>query len=230
MESSEQTFNLPIETVEGEIALIIQYQAGKSEALGVLAGAMRLIEAIDKLDADAPKIEQSLRELAPEYLASPVHLVGYTPPSIADVQAALQGIAQARASLPHHGVTIQTEYGDIAFPDTPAILATPAEAPPIKNTISNTGVEFLKVKSTDMLGQAQWTVIRNNRVVKVDLLHQSWLAAYQHRQHAVFPGDSLECRFEETISYDANHNELERKFAIIEVLRIITPPNQQSLL
>lgn len=41
---------LDIESVEGEIALVIQYQPGTSEALTVLAGAMRLIEALDALD------------------------------------------------------------------------------------------------------------------------------------------------------------------------------------
>lgn len=42
--------DLGIESVEGEIALVISYQPGKSEALSVLAGAMRLIESLDALD------------------------------------------------------------------------------------------------------------------------------------------------------------------------------------
>lgn len=41
---------LGIESVEGEIALVIEYQPGKSEALSVLSGAMRLIESLDSLD------------------------------------------------------------------------------------------------------------------------------------------------------------------------------------
>jgi len=41
---------LPTESVEGEIALVIQYQSGRSEALGVLAAAMGLIESLDRLD------------------------------------------------------------------------------------------------------------------------------------------------------------------------------------
>lgn len=44
----ERTLNT--ESVEGEIALVIDYQPGASEALGVLAGAMRLIESLDRLD------------------------------------------------------------------------------------------------------------------------------------------------------------------------------------
>lgn len=41
---------LAIESVEGEIALIIDYRPGESEAIAVLAGAMRLIESLDRLD------------------------------------------------------------------------------------------------------------------------------------------------------------------------------------
>ena len=41
---------LQIESVAGEIALVIDYQPGQSEAVAVLAGAMRLIESLDRLD------------------------------------------------------------------------------------------------------------------------------------------------------------------------------------
>lgn len=294
MEPQDEKFYLPSESVEGEIALIIQYQPGKSEALGVLAGAMRLIESLDKLDhcllssidsdlepvsilndvqhsslkillaralrkapdelisnmdwkkwvggllihgkykllanleADAPRIREILIELEPEYQSSPAGLVGYTPPSVVAIQGALNSVAKARASLPMHSVTIQTELGDIYLADVSA--TEPPEIMTPQDTITNTGVEFFKVKSTDMLGQAQWTVIRNNRIVKVDLLHQSWLDAYQHRLLTVLPGDSLECRFEESITYDSNHNELDRRLSIIEVIRVISPPVQQPLI
>lgn len=291
---NSDVFQLPIESVEGEIALVIQYQPGKSEALGVLAGAMRLIESLDRLDhcllssidsdlepvsilndvqhsslkillaralrkapdelisnldwkkwvggllikgkyklldhleADAPKIREILIELEPEYQKSPVGLIGYTPPSVSDIQDALSGIAKARNSLPLHQVTIQTEYGDIYLAESGAdeapIVATP------QATLTNSGVEFFKVKSTDMLGQSQWTVIRNNKITKIDLLHKNWLESYQKREITVLPGDSLECRFEESITYDSAHNELDRKLSIIEVIRVIPPPLQHNLI
>src|ERR1039458_1665900 len=41
---------LNIESVEGEIALVIEYVPGESEAIAVLQGAMRLIESLDGLD------------------------------------------------------------------------------------------------------------------------------------------------------------------------------------
>ncbi len=41
---------LPIEEVEGEIAIIIDYKVGESEAISVLNGAMSIIEALDEID------------------------------------------------------------------------------------------------------------------------------------------------------------------------------------
>lgn len=285
---------LVAETVEGEIALVISYQPGKSEALTVLSGAMRLIESLDKLDhcllssidsnlepvsilndvqhsslkvllaralrkipdehiksmdwkkwvgavlvngkhillskldADAPEIAVALIELEPLYRNAPVGLIGYTPPSVADVQEALKDVRQARARLPGQAITIQTELGDIKLEEQP--LASLPIQPTAQSVRTNSGIEFFKVKSTDMLGQAQWQVMRNGKATKVDLLHKSWLEQYQGRQHTVLPGDSLECRFEETVTYDADQNELDRSLSIVEVLRVISPPVQRALI
>lgn len=286
---------LQIESVEGEIALVIEYQPGKSEALTILAGAMRLIESLDELDhcllssidsslepvsilndvqhsslkvllaralrkvpdehlasldwkkwigallvkgkhlllqnveADAPDIRRVLVELEADYKAAPGGLIGYTPPTVADVREALDGVARARASLPGQHVTVQSELGDIELVEvvSPESLA-PASGP--QQTITNSGVEFFKIKAPDMLGASQWTVLRNNRSTRVDMLHQRWLDAYHAREHSILPGDSLKCRFEETVVYDSAGNELERKLSIVEVLEVITPPVQQLLI
>lgn len=286
---------LESQIVEGEVALIIDYLPGKSVAVDVLQGAMRLIEAIDRLDgvllssvdtslepvsilndvqhsslkmmlaralrgvpdehlgclewkkwagnllvkgkykllqhldADAPEVRRMLIDLEPEYSNIPQGLIGYTPPAVADVQAALEGVSKARASLPGQTVTIQTELGDIDLPDVAGTEET-IEQVEAQTSVTNSGVEFFKIKSVDMLGKSQWTVLRNQRLVKVDMLHQGWLDAYQQRKFALLPGDSLECRFEETISYDVNHNEVERNLAIIEVIRVVPPPTQHNLI
>ena len=105
---------------------------------------------------------------------------------------------------------------------TQFVTAHPISREP-DQVVKNSGVEFFKVKFPDMLGVAQWTVLRNNRSIKVDMLHQGWLDAYHRREHLIMPGDSLKCRFEEQISYDINGSELERKLSIIEVLAVISP-------
>lgn len=287
--------HLGIESVEGEIALVIAYQPGKSEALSVLAGAMRLIEALDTLDrcllssvdsslepvsilndvqhsslkvllaralrkvpdehlasldwkkwvggllikgkhkllqivdADAPEVRRVLAELEPDYRTAPGGLIGYTPPTVTDVREALDGVAKARASLPGQRVTVQTEFGDIELTEAASPAAAAAADGP-QQTITNSGIEFFKIKAPDMLGSSQWTVLRNNRSTRVDMLHQRWLDDYHARQHSILPGDSLKCQFEEAVTYDAAGNEIDRRLSVIEVLEVITPPVQQRLL
>lgn len=286
---------LDSESVEGEIALVISYQPGKSEALGVLAGAMRLIESLDKLDrcllssvdsnlepvsilndvqhsslkvllaralrklpdehiatldwkkwlgallvkgkhkllqkidADAPEVRRVLSELEEDYKAAPGGLIGYTPPTVADVQDALDEVSKARASLPGQRVTVQTEFGDIELAEVFSLETTPPQDGP-QQTLTNQGIEFFKVKAPDMLGAAQWQVLRNGRNMRVDMLHQQWVDAYHSRKFSILPGDSLKCRFEESVTYDASGNELARTLAVIEVLEIISPPVQQKLI
>lgn len=96
--------------------------------------------------------------------------------------------------------------------------------------VRNRGREFLKVRYPDMLGKAQWTVMRSGRATRVDLLHQGWLDSYHARKFMILPGDSLDCSFEETVSYDAARNEVERKISVIEVHGVVSPPFQSSLL
>lgn len=184
---------------------------------------------LQRIDADAPAVQEVLDRLEPEYRRAPGGLLlGYNPPSVVDVQEALDKVAEARANFPGQKVTIQTELGDVPLPDTvTAVTDTLLGAP--QSSVTNRGTEFFKVKAPDYLGNAQWAVLRNGRQVRVDMLHQHWLDEYHQRKIVLLPGDSLECKYEETVRYDANHNEVERHLAIIQVLRVISPPVQPPL-
>jgi hypothetical protein len=184
---------------------------------------------LNKLEADAPELQRTLIELEADYKQAPANLVGYKPPTVSDVRDALDGVAKARSALPGQLVRVQTEFGDIYIPEASTQpLEVPIQEP--DQVVTNRGVEYFKVKSPDMLGSAQWTVLRNNRTTKVDMLHQGWVDAYHRREHAIQPGDSLKCNYEESISYDANGNELDRHLAIVEVLDVISPPLQRPLI
>lgn len=176
--------------------------------------------------ADAPVIEATLKELEPEYRAAPGGLIGYEAPSVKAVQAALGSVNQARAQLPGQRVVVQTDLGDVELVEAP--LPEPATPPVVDATIVNKGREYLKVRAPDMVGQAQWTVIRNGRNTRVDVLHKSWLEQYHARRFTLLPGDSLDCSFEETVSYDAERNEVGRSLSIIEVHGVISPPHQEQ--
>ncbi|MDH4162757.1 MAG: hypothetical protein OEW15_08705 [Nitrospirota bacterium] len=50
MKINEPIRDLPVESIEGEIALIIQYQPGKSEAAKILQGALQMVHSFDYVD------------------------------------------------------------------------------------------------------------------------------------------------------------------------------------
>lgn len=280
------------QTVEGEIALTIDYPAGKAGAIAVLAGAAELVaslEALDRsllssvdtalepvsilndvqhsslkilltralrsvpdsalsgldwkawvgsllvtgkhkllqaMDGDAPQIVEVLDELRPEYAKAPT-LIGYDPPTVVDVQKALEQVRIARHALADCRVDFQTEEGVITLPD----VALPEEValPVVSETRVNRGREWLKVRSPDMLGSAQWRVLRAGRTIPVSILNKHWLDAYHRREIALLPGDALDAEFEETVEYDADGNELSRRLAIIQVHGIKSPPRQAKL-
>lgn len=182
---------------------------------------------LKNLDADSPVVESALKALEPVYKAAP-GLVGYDPPKVKDVQNVLHVVAQARSTLDGHEVIVQTELGDVVL-DVGKIEPIADADGTVVSTLTNRGREYLKVRYPDLLGQAQWTVMRNGRSARVEVLHRAWLDAFHARKFNILPGDSLDCSYEETVGYDSAQNEVERKLSVIEVHGVIQPPTQRSL-
>lgn len=182
---------------------------------------------LQHLDADAPEIEAKLNQLSTTYQSAP-GLVGYDLPKVKNVQAALRGVSRARATLGEQAVVVQTELGDITLGGSP-IGESDLPASDAVTELTNRGREFLKVRYPDMLGQAQWTVMRSGRTTRVEVLHKTWLDAYHARAFTILPGDSLDCSYEETVSYDGQRNEVDRKLSIIEVHGVVPPPSQRAM-
>lgn len=275
--------------VEGEIAITIDYPAGRAAATTVLAGAAELIAALDeldrallssvdtalepvsilndvqhsslkillaralrsvpdaqlsgldwkawlggllvkgkhlllqRLDADAPHIQQALDELRQDYAKAP-SLAGYEPPSVTEAQRALTRVRAARHVLADCRVQVQTEEGTVELPDLTAVEET--VTPEVAERRVNRGREWLKVRAPDMLGAAQWRVLRGGRTVPVSILHRQWLDAYHRREVALLPGDAIDAEYEETVEYDADGNELARRLAVVQVHGVKSPPRQ----
>lgn len=145
---------------------------------------------LQKLDADSPEIQSVLDELIDDYKAPEGMLADFNPPQVSDVIDALDGVSKARNSMAGHAVTVETSLGDIFLPDT-SILEVPVDDTGETQEVTNSGIEYFKIKSPDMLGNAQWVVHRNKRAVRVEMLHKSWLDKYHAREISILPGDSL---------------------------------------
>jgi hypothetical protein len=181
---------------------------------------------LGKLNADAPEIALEIERLSADYAKAPGSFAPYHPPRLTDVMEALDLVRAARAAIPD-AVLVQTELGDIFLPRIDVLSDT--EDASVTDELTNAGIEIFKIKSTDMLGEAQWLVLRNQRVTRVDMLHRGFVEKYHQREIALLPGDALRCKFEETIRYDATGKEISRSIRVIEVLNIISPSVQKIL-
>jgi len=182
---------------------------------------------LKKLDADAPEVSAELDQVFSEAGQHPGQFLPFEKPRTSDVLEAMEHVRIARAALPDD-VVVQTEEGDVLLPNEGIPSGLPDDREVVEQHTSS-GVELFRVRSPDMLGEAQWTMLRGKRQVRVEMLHRNWLSDYHAREIPLKPGDSLRCRFEETIGYNRNGDEIERKLAIVEVLGIHSPPEQMAL-
>ncbi len=281
------------ETVEGEVGLIIDYEAGKSEALIVLQSTMRMIQGLDeldhvllssintslepvsilndvqhsslkvllkralravpdeslanlewrtwvgallvkgkhklleKLDAPASDIKDALNELKTDYLAAPNTTAGYEPPKLEDALSALNKIKSARATLPNSKVEFQTDLGNIDIPYVDAEYTV--ESITSETSYKSFGRGLFKVKSPDMLGNAQWKVKYSGKPIEVKITHEAWLDEYHSRRINISPHDSLDADFEQEVIYDDNQVEVSNNITLTYIHRVVLPPENANL-
>ncbi len=284
---------LIIDTIEGEVGLVIDYEPGKSEALTVLQSAMRLIQGLDaldhallssintslepvsilndvqhsslkmllkrvlkavpddalgslewrawvggilvkgkhkllaKLDSPNEEIQSTLNELKQDYLNAPNSTVGYEPPQLEQTLSALNQIKSARAIMPNSKVTFQTELGDIDLPYVDAEFTV--ESITTETNYKSTGRDLFKVKSPDMLGNAQWKVKHAGRAIDVKITHESWLNEYHARSINIAPHDSLDADYTQEIMYDDNQVEVSNTITLTYIHRVVLPPENKKL-
>jgi len=281
------------EVVEGEIALIIHYKPGESEALEVLSGAMRLIEGLEAIDhsllssintsldpvsilndvqhssikillkralksipdnelenlewkkwigrllvkgkhkilshleADDKELNTIIADLEPDYLAAPNSTAGYHPPSVKEVRQAVHTMNIARKSLGDNEVSIQTEYGNIDVPYVDAEFTV--EEITEQFEFHSAGRGLFKVKSPDMLGNAQWKILVDGKAENVKITHQAWLDDYHGRKINIAPHDSLDADYEQVIKHDENHEVTEKTITLTYIHRVVVPPDNGNL-
>jgi hypothetical protein len=145
----------------------------------LVKGKYRLLK---RIGADTPEIARELEAPSTDYSQVPDVLVAYRLPRLPDVLDALEDVQNARAAI-SCPVTVQTELGNVELEALP--MPAQATAQNVGSSITNQGEEIFRVKSPDMLGEAQWIVLRNNRNTRVNMLHRGFVERYSNSAQQV---------------------------------------------
>lgn len=192
---------------------------------GILVKGKHML--LSHLESEPKVIQEQLNELKQDYLNAPNSTAGYLPPSVEDTTKALNKIKAARAELPSSKVTFETELGAIDLPYIEAEFVVEAVTP--QDVYSSSGRGLFKVKSPDMLGNAQWKVVFNGKAEFVKITHEAWLNEYHSRRIAIAPHDSLDADYEHEIIYDENQNVIENLITFTYIHRVVIPPSDMPL-
>lgn len=182
---------------------------------------------LSHLESEPEVIQKQLNELKQDYLSAPNTTAGYLPPSVENTTKALNKIKAARAELPNSKVTFETELGAIDLPYIDVEFVV--EAVTSQDVYSSSGRGLFKVKSPDMLGNAQWKVVFNGKAEFVKITHEAWLNEYHSRRIAIAPHDSLDADYEQEIIYDENQNVVENIITFTYIHRVVIPPSDMPL-
>lgn len=231
--------DLGIEAIEGELAIVVDYQPGRTGAIELLQGAAGLVDAIDRLDRLLlSSIDTSLEPVS--VVNDITHgslriLLARVLRSIPDESIQTLEWREWIGALPVHGKhrLLQSvaadgpELGRVLEELAPPLAEPVADEPPAES-ITNAGVELFKLKQPDYLGDAQWVVVRGGRAVRARVAHRDWIARWRRREFELGPGDSLRASFEETIRYDRAGSEIDRELTLVEILDVHRAPRQRG--
>lgn len=189
----------------------------------LVKGKYALLQKIDQPEL----IEVTLKEL--DYSGAPAGLLGYEPPNPNVVRKALENVGKARAILGNQAVTVQTELGDVSLVDRGERLNLEQISESLIRVVESSGVDTFIVKSPDLIGNAQWSLVKSGKSIRARILDLDWVDSYHRREFAILPGDALRSKYSERVSYDDQNAEIERHIEITEVIEVISPPENQRL-
>ena len=98
-----------------------------------------------------------------------------------------------------------------------------------QEVVKSSSRRILKVKKPDYLGQSMWSFHYDGRAIEAKIVDIDWLTKFQNRDIEVKPGDSLDVKLYEEISYGYEGEVVHRYYEVEKVYKIIRPPNQKKL-
>ncbi|MCH7519198.1 MAG: hypothetical protein IH964_09245 [Candidatus Dadabacteria bacterium] len=94
-------------------------------------------------------------------------------------------------------------------------------------TLTNIQEMILKVKIPDYLGDSQWELRHETRIIRAKILDTDWLNDFQARKEDVRPGDSLHAKVRITVNYGYDSEVVSQKYEIMEAIDKIEADESQ---
>lgn len=169
---------------------------------------------------EVQELQAQLLEAANETKTN--ELMVYSPPLLGEL---LEDIGRIQAPLTrlesNEEIRYLTPSRSVAFNPTFQITPETIEDLATKERTRHTNTLILKIKSVDLLGQAQWEFRHNRSPIKARIIDEAWIKRFRERKVSIFPGDALRAEVQIDTRYDYNNEVISVQYTIIAVIEVL---------
>ena len=150
------------------------------------------------------------------------HIPAYAPLPTQKLLQHLEDFTAATSYLTHEDKAKYTTREDeasfnLGFSIIPEVIENILTREIIESNITL----ILKIKKPDYLGESQWELRYDNKIIPVKISDSIWLKDFQDRKVDVRPGDSIRAKVRITTKYGYDLNIVSISYNITEVVEVI---------
>lgn len=173
------------------------------------------------------QLQSDIKQLAVE--TDIKQIPAYTEPDTESLLIDINSIRDALANLEiDDDVTLHSEEGISKFNKKMEISTEIIRECLTNEKIVSEGERIFKVKKPDYLGTSKWDFKYQNRSIDAKILDENWLRAFQSKDVAVLPGDSIRAIVKEEASYCHNNEIIGIHYEILTVIEVLPAIKQKQ--
>lgn len=180
--------------------------------------------------ADTNEIKQlqsGIKQLAVE--TDIKQIPAYTEPDTESLLIDINSIRESLANLEKDDdVSLHSEEGISKFNKKMEISKEIIRECLTNEKIVSEGERIFKVKKPDYLGTSKWDFKYQNKSIDAKILDKNWLRAFQSKDVAVLPGDSIRAIVKEEASYGHNNEIISIHYEILTVIEVLPAIKQKQ--
>lgn len=173
------------------------------------------------------QLQSDIRQLAVE--TDIKQISAYTEPDTESLLLDINSFRDALANLEiDDDVTLHSEEGISQFNKKMEISTEIIRECLTNEKIVSEGERIFKVKKPDYLGTSKWDFKYQNRSIDAKIMDDNWLRAFQAKDVAVLPGDSIRVIVKEEASYGHNNEIIGIHYVILTVIEVLPAIKQKQ--